>query len=260
MNDHAVELYYQEVGKGTPVVLLHGFPLNHTIWQPLAPLLQDQARLILPDLRGYGQSPVTEGGYSMRELADDVLALLDRLKIEHTLLVGHSMGGYVALAFAQAYPHRLTGLGFVSTHAAADLPEVRQGRLIGARKVAQAGVNFLAKDMSEKITARPGLVEPLRELMAQAPKQAVIGSLKGMAERPDSTGFLSLIHAPAVVVHGDEDRLVSLERARTMAELLPRGWLVEIPHGGHMLMMEAPGAVAAALGELIQASAGYRPQ
>ncbi len=258
MND-TIQLYVEEAGQGTPMVLLHGFPLDHSIWQPLVPLLQNKSRLIMPDLRGFGRSPAPDGVYTMREMADDVLALLDRLKIEHAIIVGHSMGGYVTLAFAHAYPQRVSGLGFVSTHAAADLPETHASRLKNARKVARAGVDFLAKDMSQKITARPELVEPVRQIMEKACKQAVIGSLKGMAERPDSTSILSSMRAPAVVIHGIDDKFVSLEKAQDMAQFLPRAWLVQVPNAGHLPMMSAPDVVASALSELIQTSNGYQP-
>ena len=258
MND-TIQLYVEEAGKGTPVVLIHGFPLDHTIWQPLVPLLQDRARLIMPDLRGFGRSPGPEGVYTMRQMADDVLALLDQMEIGHAIIVGHSMGGYVTLAFAHAYPQRVSGLGFVSTHAAADTPENHANRLKNARKVARSGTGFLTKDMSQKITASPELVEPVREIMEKVPGQTVIAALKGMAERPDSTLLLASMRAPAVVIHGTEDTFVSLERAQDMAQLLPRAWLVQVPNAGHLPMMSAPDVVAGALSELIQASAGYQP-
>ena len=126
MEINPVDLFYKEYGQGTPVIFLHGFPFDHSIWEPLVPLLSKDARMILPDLRGFGRSPVTEDIYSMRLLAEDVLHLMDHLKIEKAVLVGHSMGGYVSLAFAHAYPGRLLGLGLVATQAAADGPERRQ--------------------------------------------------------------------------------------------------------------------------------------
>ncbi len=258
MND-TIQLHVEQAGQGTPMVLIHGFPLDHTIWQPLVPLLQDRAHLIMPDLRGFGRSPGPEGVYSMRQMADDVLAMLDRMEIEHAIIVGHSMGGYITLAFAHAYPQRVSGLGFVSTHAAADTPENYANRLNNARKAARSGTGFLVKDMSQKITARPELVEPIRQIMEKVPKQTVAAALKGMAERPDSTPLLASMRAPAVVIHGTDDKFVTLERAQDMAQLLPRAWLVQVPNAGHMPMMSAPDVVAGALGELIQASAGYQP-
>jgi 3-oxoadipate enol-lactonase len=259
MDDHTVQLYFEEHGEGSPVVLVHGFPLDHTIWEPLVPLLSPHARLILPDLRGHGRSPAPAGVYEMRMLADDLLALLDSLELERVTLVGHSMGGYAALAFARAYPNRLEGLGFVASHAASDNLEQRANRLKLARKVARVGVDFLAKDMSAKLTLKPDLVEPLRELMAKTPKEGVIGALKGMADRPDSTEYLNSIVVPTVVVAGAEDPIIPLERSQTMVQLLGRAWLVEVPAAAHMPMMESPDKVASALRELIHVVAGYQP-
>jgi 3-oxoadipate enol-lactonase len=161
--------------------------------------------------------------------------------------------------FARAYPNRLAGLGFVASHAAADNLEQRANRLKLARKVRRVGVEFLAKDMAQKITCNPNLIEPLQTLMEKAPKEGVIGALKGMADRSDSTDILNRIMVPAVVIAGLEDALIPVERPQTMAQLLGRAWLVELPGAAHMPMMEAPEEVASALRELIQAVAGYQP-
>ena len=252
MNLIPVQLYYEESGTGFPVIFLHGFPFDHTIWEPLAPLITNKARLIFPDLRGLGRSPVPDGVYSMRLLAEDVLNLMDTLKIETAILVGHSMGGYASLAFAQAYPQRLAGLGLVCTQAGADAPERRQGRYQQAEEVGRKGVKALAENMAPKVTNRPEQVQPLQKLIMQNKPKGIIGSLKGMAERPDALGWLATICVPVVVVAGGADNFVSLDRARTMAQLLGKAWLVELPGVGHMPMLDAPQATADALNPLIQ--------
>ncbi len=250
--DEKVSLYFEEHGHGTPVVLIHGFPLDHTIWNPLVPLLEGKARLILPDLRGYGKSPVTRGTYDMGLLADDIKEMLDGLNIRQAVLVGHSMGGYVSLAFARCYPERLLGLALVASQAAADTPERRQGRLQTAGEVERRGVKSLAKTMPEKLTTHPDLVEPLRQLILQANPAGVAGALKGMADREDMTRRLSEINVPTLIIAGAQDSLIPLEKSREMERLLPRGWLVEIPNAGHMPMMEAPEMVAEALFRLLE--------
>jgi len=252
MNLIPVQLYYEEYGKGFPVVFLHGYPFDHTIWEPLVPLISDKARLILPDLRGFGRSPVPDGVYSMRLLAEDVLNLMNTLKIEKAILVGHSMGGYVSLAFAQAYPHRLSGLGLVCTQAGADAPERRQARYQMAEEVSRKGVKVAAENMAPKVTSNPELAKSLQKLIMQNKPKGIIASLKGMAERPDALGWLSAISIPAVVLAGGADGFVSLERAHTMTQLLGKAWLVELPGVGHMPMLDAPQATADALNQLIQ--------
>jgi pimeloyl-ACP methyl ester carboxylesterase len=256
MEMNPVDLYYETHGEGTPVIFLHGFPFDHTIWRPLVEPLQGQARLILPDLRGFGESPASGDVYSMRLLAEDLVRLMDRLEIDRAVLVGHSMGGYVSMAFAQAYPNRLLGLGLVATQAAADPPERRQSRYKTAEAVAHKGARVVASNMVNTLTPRRELIEPITQLILKAQPAGVVGALKGMAERPDLTGALSNITVPAVVLYGASDQIVSRDRVETMAQMLPKGWLVEIPNAGHMLMMEEPQVVAAHLLQLIQMAAG----
>jgi pimeloyl-ACP methyl ester carboxylesterase len=251
MEFQPVELFYTEQGQGIPVILLHGFPFDHSIWQPVVPLLEGHARLIMPDLRGFGQSPVTEGVYTMRLLAEDVACFMDKLELEKAVLVGHSMGGYISLAFAQAYPGRLLGLGLIATQAAADNPEKRQSRLKTANSVKRRGVKVVAQSMAPKLTPKTDLVQPLFDLMMRANRPAVMGALQGMAERSDLTGDLSNVSVPAVVVAGGADQFLTLENQRTMAQMLPKGWLVEIPDGGHMPMLENPELVAESIHQLV---------
>lgn len=251
MDYQSVELAYEEFGQGAPVVFLHGFPFDHTIWTPLVPHLQQRARLIMPDLRGHGNSPAPVGVYRMRDMAEDVVCLLDKLKIERAVLVGHSMGGYVSLAFAHAYPGRLAGLGLIATQAGADTPERRQARLRTASQVLRKGTKLVVNQMINRLTPDTRLLQPLAELMLRARPEGVAGSLRGMAERPNMEGVLSGIGVPAVVIAGDKDDLLPSEAMQTMAQMLPKGWLVEIAGAGHMLMMEAPDRVTEALGQLI---------
>ncbi len=252
VEESSIDLYYEEYGQGRPVIFLHGFPFDHTIWQPLVPLLEQDARLILPDLRGFGKSPVPEGVYTMREMAEDVVRLMDHLEIGKAVVVGHSMGGYVSLAFAHAYPNRLCGLALVATQAAADNPEKRQSRLRQASSAQRRGPRVVVKAMAPHMTPHTELVQPLVELMMSTDSKGIVGALRGMAHRQDMTGELSRMNIPAVVVAGEADQLLSMGNMETMAQMLPKSWMVTIPGGGHMLMMEAPEQVADALRQLIQ--------
>lgn len=252
MEINPVALSYEEHGQGTPVLLLHGFPFDRTIWEPVVPMLRDHARLILPDLRGYGQSPVTDDVYTMRMQAEDVARLMDDLEIEKAVLVGHSMGGYISLAFAHTYPQRLLGLGLVATHAAADTPERRQTRNKTAESVKHKGARVVASSMVKTLTPKQELIEPITNLILKAAPAGIVGALKGMAERPDMTGTLSQINVPALTLYGTADQLLTRDRVEMMVQMLPKGWMVEIPNAGHMLMMEEPQQVADALLQLFQ--------
>jgi len=252
MELNPVDLYYEEHGQGIPIIFLHGFPFDHNIWNPLIVLLEDQARLILPDLRGFGRSPITDDVYTMRLFAEDLRHLMDSLGLEKAMLVGHSMGGYAALAFTQAYPARVCGLGLVATQAEADSPERRQARYKLAEAVSHKGARVVASDLVNSLVQKQELLKPIKNMILKTKPAGIVGALKGMAERGDLTGFLARISAPAAVVAGLSDQLLPVEKMRTMAQMLPKGWLVEISGAGHMVMMDEPEQVAAALRQLIE--------
>jgi len=250
-NVNGIELAYERRGQGTPLVLIHGYPLDHTIWDPVVPLLEKHFDLILPDLRGFGQSATTPTPYLLADMAADIAALLDFLKIEKAAIAGHSMGGYVTLAFARAYPGRLPGLGLVASQALADPPEKKAGRYQEAEHILAHGVGEVAEDMSLKLTDDPVLQTRLKELMLRQDPEGMAGALRAMAGRLDSTGILSAFDFPVVLVHGQADKLVPVERARLLRAALKQGTLVEIEWVGHMPMMEAPQATADALKTLL---------
>src|SRR5215510_5338808 len=135
INIDDIELAYTRHGEGTPLVLLHGYPLDGSIWSKVVPLLEYQFDIIVPDLRGFGESTTMDTPYTMDTFASDIAELLDHLGIQKTVIVGHSMGGYVALAFARLYTERVIGLGLVSSQAAADTLERKQGRYDTATQV-----------------------------------------------------------------------------------------------------------------------------
>lgn len=255
MGEHTVNLFYEERGIGFPIILVHGFPLDRTIWEPVAGYLEPFSRVICPDLRGYGRSPQADG-YRMESFAGDLVALMDRLGIESAILAGHSMGGYISLAFARDYPHRLAGLALVTSQAAADLPERREARYQLASEVEKRGVEAVVDASLAKYSPNPDVLAFTKTLMLKASPEVVAGSLRGMAERSDMTGLLEKLDLPALIIAGEVDELIAPRRSEEMAGLLPQGELVVIPGGGHMAMIEAPRLVADALHKLISRVSG----
>lgn len=247
INVNGIRLAYERRGTGSPLVLLHGYPLDHHLWDEVVPLLQDTFDLIVPDLRGFGESSTVDSFYTMEDIASDIAALLDHLEIEKTAMVGHSMGGYVALAFARLYPERITGLGLVSTQVLADAPDRRDGRYKSAAEVADKGIASVVAAMTSKFTSDARLQEFARQSMERQQPAAYIGALKAMAERVDSTPLLSSLTVPVVIVHGDADSLIPIDRAREVKVALRNAHLVEISEAGHMPMMEAKEKTAQAL-------------
>jgi 3-oxoadipate enol-lactonase len=233
-------------------MLVHGYPLDHSIWNEVVPRLKKDFDLIVPDLRGFGQSASSNSRYELADMAADLSGLLEHLKIEKTLMAGHSMGGYITMAFARAFPNRLLGLGLVSSQALADSPEKKAGRMQEAESVLAKGVRETAESMSAKLTSYPDLQTKLKELIMKQRPEGLAGALLAMAERPDSMNLLARLDLPVLIVHGRGDMLIPVERARSAARILKKGVLVEIEAAGHVPMMEAPQETAEAIKTLLE--------
>jgi pimeloyl-ACP methyl ester carboxylesterase len=218
--------------------------LDHTSWNEVASLLEKEFDVILPDLRGFGQSTTVETPYTISDMADDLAGLLDHLKIEKITLAGHSMGGYVALAFAKKYPQRVSGLGLVSSQAAADSPEGKDRRYQTAADVAEKGVGIVAEAMTPKLSADMRVQTFVRDVIEKQSKSGVTGALKAMAEREDLVSYLSTTTFPVTLIHGNADMLIPLDRAKEIKAVLPSAQFIELQGAGHMPMMEFPNETA----------------
>ena len=247
---NGIELAYARHSKGTPLVLIHGYPLDHQIWDEVIPLLEDKFDLIIPDLRGFGESKTVDTPYTMDDLASDIAGLLDHLGIEKTAIAGHSMGGYVALAFARLFPDRVSGLGLIASQTLADPPDRKEGRYKSAADVTTNGIGRVVDTMTPKFTSDERLQGFARKVMERQQPGAYIGALKAMAERQDSTPLLALMQHPVVVVHGYADALIPIERAREVKDAVIHANLVELRGVGHLPMLEAEEESARALSML----------
>ncbi|HEX2473872.1 MAG TPA: alpha/beta fold hydrolase [Lacipirellulaceae bacterium] len=253
-----VELAYVDRGKGTPVLLVHGFPLDHSMWNAQIEALADRCRVIAPDLRGFGQSSLGDAdpkvGVSMEHYADDLLELMDALGIhEPIVLVGFSMGGYVAWQLVRKYASRLRALVQCDTKAAADTEEARAVRLKMADQISEWGSARVAEMMGPRLLAkrsfeaRPGVVAEVRRVVEATSPAAIACAQRGMASRPDMTGLLPSIRVPTLVLVGHEDVISPPAEMRAIADAIPNAQFVEVPDAGHMTTMENPQAVNAAL-------------
>jgi pimeloyl-ACP methyl ester carboxylesterase len=247
-----VNLRIVERGAGLPVVFLHGFPFNHHIWDQQFDALSRDFRVLAPDLRGHGQSPAPEGVYTMDLLARDVVALLDDLGIARAVWVGHSMGGYLTMAALRIAPERIAGIGLVATHPRPDGEARHAERLEQAERVLREGSVVMAGLMIDLLFAPA--VDPKSEvaqrafaMMSETSPMGVAGSLRGMAERPDSMETLGNADIPAVVIAGADDQLATVDMMRRMADVMPQAEFVIIPNAGHMPMIEQPEALTTAL-------------
>lgn len=240
-------LAYKRLGRqGRALVLIHGFPLDHSIWGETAALLAADFDVIMPDLPGFGTSERTENP-SMLGFARGIASLLDHLNVDGAVLAGHSMGGYVALAFATVFPQRLAGLGLVSSQVFADTPERRDGRYKTAEDVLRIGKSVVIDAMSPKFSSDRRAQTSAREIMQRQQPLGIADALRAMAEREDSKDVFSRLTCPVVIAHGSADELIPFQRAGEAKEMLPAAHLIEIPGAGHLPMVEAPEKMAAAL-------------
>jgi pimeloyl-ACP methyl ester carboxylesterase len=247
INLNDISIAYERRGRGNTLVLIHGYPLDHSIWKDVLPLLESDFDLIAPDLRGFGQSTTVSTPYLMADLAQDIAGLLDALTIEKAYMAGHSMGGYVALAFAKSFPTRVNGLALVSSQAVADTPERKEGRYKSAADVMEKGVGVVATAMTDKLSANQSVRDIVRPMIERQSIPGVVGALKAMAEREDLNSLLSSFNFPFTLIHGDADELIPVDRAREIKAKIPAANLYELSGAGHLPMMEFPAKTADAL-------------
>ncbi|NKQ54853.1 alpha/beta fold hydrolase [Amycolatopsis sp. K13G38] len=235
-----------------PLLLLHAFPVDARMWNPVREPLSARLRLITPDQRGLGRSPLPESERepSLEDAARDVLALLDKLELDRVVLGGCSMGGYLTMAVLRLAPERVAGLVLVDTKMTADAPEAVENRHKIATRATEEGVSgWLAESMLPNLlaertrTSRPDVVHTLRDLIDNQPPSGVAWAARAMATRPDSADVLAEARIPALVVVGEEDVLTPPEAARAMADVLPDAELAVLSGVGHMSPLEEPHAL-----------------
>ena len=238
---------FEDSSDRVPVLLIHGYPLNNMLWDLQVGDLSDVARLIAPDLRGFGMTDPTEPPYSMGMFAEDCAALLDQLGLTGPVVVaGLSMGGYVAFEFCRRYPERVAGLLLTATWAGDDDQDVKKARNEAADKAIAEGVGPIVEGMLPKLLApanyenQPDLVQFAREMMLESSVEGVVGALAAMRDRPDSSPDLPGLDVPTLILHGAEDQLVPLAKAEAMAAAMPQAQLVVVPNAGHLPNLENP--------------------
>ncbi|MCS7464357.1 alpha/beta hydrolase [Paenibacillus doosanensis] len=248
--DH-IRLAYKEQGQGPAVVLLHGFCGSSAYWDKLLPLLPDGCRFIAPDLRGHGDSEAPEGTYTMETIADDIAQFIGKLGLGQAIVLGHSLGGYATLALAERHPNVLSGFGLIHSTAYPDSEEGKQGRLQGMETIKGQGLPAFIDGLIPKLFApdhlqsMPEAVEEAKRIGNGTSPEGAIRTLEGMRVRPDRNGVLQGTKLPLLLVAGENDRIIPVER--TMAVSGERVTQQVIRGSGHMSMVEAPQELAEAI-------------
>lgn len=228
------------------LLLIHGFPLDHTLWNPQMASLADVAQVLAPDLRGFGNDrrPLPEI-MTMEAHAADIKTLLDERGVDRVVLCGLSMGGYIAMAFLEQWPERVGGLILCNTRASADTLEGQAARKATAQNAFAKGVDVIARAMAPTLLSdltkrtHPELMAHMEAMIARQRPEAVAAAALGMSERPDRHHVLRACTVPALVITGSNDALMPLPTSRSMAEALPHGRLVVLEHAAHLTNLEA---------------------
>ncbi len=243
------EMAYDDTGGNRiALLLIHGFPLDRALWHAQTRELGNVARVIAPDLRGFGESGMPSGDVTVDTFSNDLCGLLDSLKIKNAVVAGLSMGGYIALAFYRKFPDRVRGLILANTKAGADSPEAKKGRDDNAALAREKGASAIAERMLPKMLTpktaaeRADLTRAVNTMMARQSVGGLVGALKAIRDRPDSTPTLSTITVPTLIITGAEDTLIPPKESELMRDAISGSRLVAIPSAAHLSNYEQPEA------------------
>jgi pimeloyl-ACP methyl ester carboxylesterase len=251
------EIVYWVLGDGPAIVLLHPFPVHHAFWLPVAEGLATRYRVLMPDLRGHGESGIGEGPATMEKHAADIAHVMDDADVGRAPLIGVSIGGYALFEFWRRHRGRVAGLGLCNTKAQADGPEARAERLLAANDVLERGTEPFFESMIAKVMGkttremRPDLVEGALHMMSEMSPEDVAQVQRGMAARPDSIETAKTINVPTLLVTGDEDRMTGVNEAELMHQHISGSQVRVIAKAGHYAAWEQPAESAKVLRQFV---------
>jgi pimeloyl-ACP methyl ester carboxylesterase len=259
INTPEAKLSVADVGQGPPILFVHGFPLDHTMWRHQIAELSRDYRCLAPDLRGFGRSRVTKGTVPMEQFADDLGALLDALGVtEPVVLCGLSMGGYIAWPFVRRHAARLRALILCDTRAVPDSADAAANRRKLAEDVVRLGPELVANAMLPRLLApdsvhqQQQLKDDLRSVILATNPHGIAAASLGMAERGDARPLLPTIACPTLVLVGEHDVISSPTEMREIADTIPAAVFQIIPRAGHMAPLEQPAPVNQILREFLK--------
>jgi len=240
-------LFFETAGDSNnpALIFIHGFPFNHHIWDEQVDVLKEKFYVIVYDVRGHGQSEVGDGQYSIELFVDDLIGLLDYLKIKKIIIAGLSMGGYIALRAVQRNPERFNGLVLASTRSESDTNEAKLKRFKSITLLKKEGgliafcEPFLKTAFSEStLKNHPEVVDRLRKIILKNTSLGIVGTLLALASRTDTSEILSQITIPALIMAGKEDVTIPSSVSVAMHEKIAKSKLEIFSNAGHMINME----------------------
>ena len=254
--DTALDCHIQ--GQGQPLLLVHGFPLDHTMWEHQIRGLSDRYRVIAPDLRGFGGSLRGSAPLTMPQFAADLSDLVQQVVGNRPVaFCGLSMGGYIAWEFYRSYREQVSHLILCDTKAEKDVSSTARARRLMARSVQKNGMSELTQSMSRRLVstawqqAQPDAFQALQDCIQRAQPQSVAAALLAMAGRADATELLATIKCPTLVMVGAQEVITTVDAMRSVASAIKEAKCVTIPHAGHLAPLENPVSVNRAVREFL---------
>ncbi|MFF5004213.1 alpha/beta fold hydrolase [Streptomyces phaeochromogenes] len=252
-------LLYEDKGThastSVPLVLIHGHPFDRTMWAPQVAAFSPDRRVIAPDLRGYGRSPVVPGLTPLATFAEDIAALLDDLGVREFALAGLSMGGQIVMECYRQFPERVRALVLADTFPAAETPAGRKSRNDMADRLLREGMRPYADEVLHRMVApyaHPDVAAHVHRMMTSTSPEGAAAALRGRAERPDYRELLTRVTVPTLVVVGEDDEYTPVADARAMHTAIPGSTLQVVPRAAHMPNLEQPEQFNAALAALLR--------
>ena len=235
-------LSFKQQGSGKPIILLHGFPMNQRVWDDFVPLLSDHYNVITVDLPGFGESPLPQLPFTIDQVADIVLDWISTEKTLGSTIIGHSLGGYVALAMAKKRPDLFSGLGLFHSTALADTEEKKESRLKVVEFIGKNGVLAFTSNFIPPLFADQNhkAINKVREIAIQSTHDAVTGYTLAMRNRPDRTSVLKKLEMPVLFLAGEADPGIPVNSILEQAKRCKFPQVHVLKHVAHMGMFENP--------------------
>jgi 3-oxoadipate enol-lactonase len=249
------DIAFKEMGKGEPIVFLHGFCGSVTYWDKVAPMLSSDFHVILIDLRGHGNSKASDDPFTIEDMAKDIKEVLETLQIGQFYLFGHSLGGYITLSFVEHYPEKLKGYGLIHSTSFPDSEEAKEARINSARSIEKNGIQPFIDGLIPKLFSDDSLlnlkgeVENTRKVGYSTNSKAAQQTLIAMKARPDRTIVLENKSIPVLLVAGDQDKIIPLDKAFSVEA--NHVFTKIIAESGHMSMLEKPNSLIEAIREFL---------